>query len=183
MSIITKNILTGSKENPDYFFIVKKDDGRNGLSETSSFGTSKRNLYGYIPAVSTVLSLIRGPVALIYSLFHMVMSRADAKNKTMHLKQVKLGKKNIIRAAGEFFPLIGNFALLYFDNKKGNEIWKNKVNKDVQENPQNYQNKVTYFAGSKKAGSISIPNFNNKSQKKYDDLTDSEKIKIIIEKA
>lgn len=183
MTHITKSLLTGSETHPDFYSFVRIEKKTNIESKGISIVSCKVNRYGLIPFVSSGLSLARGTVAIVYSIFHLVMSQVESKKEKMHLKEAELGGKNIIRAAGEFFPVIGNLAILCFDLILRGNFYERKIKKELEDHPNLYWNQVTYFANDKKMGSLPIEDFRKQCKEKGDNLSDAEKIKIIMKKA
>jgi hypothetical protein len=147
----TGTILTGSQIRPDIYTIAT-NEGEDGYYKRELVTTlSTMNKVGYIPGVSTITGCGRALLGLVHSIVHLVSALFDSKNRSQHLEEAKLGRKNIARGLVEMIPVIGNITMLVVDTKRMIEFTAKAI-KIMESNPRKYNNHITLFAYGKELG-------------------------------
>lgn len=139
----TGNLLSGSMQRPDtvtFMFIEQ-----NGWSSSTNTGTTncRLNTLGHIPVVSTITGLGRALLGLVHTIVHLSCS-IFSKNREHHLKEAKLGAKNIGRGLVEAIPVIGNITMYIVDQKRMNKFEK-MANDQIDKNKPAYDNHAVMF--------------------------------------
>lgn len=176
----TGNILRGSRERPDFYIEThthpnNRDIVPEGIKMVNVRGVIKLkyksynttaythtyilNALGRLPVVSTFTGCFRAFLGLIHSIVHLVSAIFDAKNRALHLKEVKLGGKNIGRGLIEMLPIIGNITMLVVDNKRIKKFKKEAL-KTINEDPVKYDGFIVTFSYGKEIGWISEEDYN-----------------------
>lgn len=139
----TGNLLPGSIQRPDITTIICKQNKR--FSSITLIGTTncRLNRLGYIPFVSTITGLGRALLGIVHTIIHLACA-IFSKNRKHHLREAKLGLKNIARGLVEAIPIIGNITMYVVDKFRIGKF--EKMAKDhIEKNRTAYENHVTQF--------------------------------------
>lgn len=153
----TGNLLSGSPDRPDIYTISVKDSTRSHLESR----TCTLNKLGYCPGIGTITGCGRTLLGIVHSIVHLTSAIFDSKNRAKHLKEAKLGSKNIVRGLVEMIPVIGTYTMVFVDLIRM-EIFENQAKKLMKQNPNEYSNHITLFIYGKETAKLSIAEANEK---------------------
>jgi hypothetical protein len=162
---VTGDILTGSIERPDLITFVYTEVDKNITKYSLDISSSinKLNKLGYIPGVSTITGLVRSLLGVVHTIIHLACSILSA-NRGWHLKEAKLGARNIGRGVFETIPIIGNITMFIRDSARMSEC-ERIAKKQVEKNVRMYDRYVATFFNGQEIAKCLVEKLNEERRK------------------